>query len=957
MYNCNTSQDTPIVQTRQGMSNTSYGTSNNKRLKKPRRLLFNDFASTKEQNIILFYDNSFNNNTFGDSVKSTNTQPTSNISEFELYVIDKKGNLVSSENSTPCISVAFVTRNRLAVLDYKGDISLKDMKDVTKRKINIPERSINYIFCGGPGRILLRSQEWISMFDIASKKIIKEIQIPTRFPIKFVNWSKGYNKVALLAKFSVMICDKNLNDICTIYENAKVKSGSWNKNGDVFIYTTVTHMKYALPSGDHGIIKTLDEVLYVSHINKNNVTCITRENSTIKNIKIDNTEYIFKKALTEKRFGEVQKLIENGKLKGESIIAYLQKKGFPEVALNFVTDFPTKFELALECGNISDAFECAKNINTKETWNRFGKAALMQGNYRFVTEAYKQTLNFEKLMYLSCLIGNYNTLNKLNDIAKTKDDKSLIFNISMLTNNVNDKITTLEKTNQLPLAYLTAISHGLIDKANEIKDKLNLNNKKELAKLRQNNEDNDDSDDDKDDDEVNIILPDNLPNNPSQLIPPNPIFGPFEANEQMNYDWPKLEIPDSRELFHDSKNEIENNNENNNDRNNNNDNILYDTDDDNDNNKNKSTNNAIMIDDDDDDGSWLSDDAADEKDANNNNNNNIDEFESKSNLKDKFFMLPASGSSPSKKWSESSANISDMIASGLFDIAQGKLHRQFGIVNFKPLKTYFMNIYTSSHSYLNLMPNCSDISVGLRKNPDKKNEYLPHISLSIQHLNDYLKNGLELTTQGNFEEAIIQFRKILHIIPLIDIINNDELKEIKQLISTSSEYINALRCKLLANKEKDNKNDKGQRFFELLCYFTHYKIQDGHLFGALYTAMKQGYKTGNFKTTQFICQRLLELAVSGSISSSDNSQKYIKQAQKVLQKCQQKGNDSMNLEYKANNFNTLCGISFKPISINESYVKSPYCQTIFKKEYNAQLSPVCQLVKIGSNADGVIITK
>eukprot|EP00490_Sorites_sp_Unknown_P006307 CAMPEP_0114655956 /NCGR_PEP_ID=MMETSP0191-20121206/11644_1 /TAXON_ID=126664 /ORGANISM="Sorites sp." /LENGTH=87 /DNA_ID=CAMNT_0001872253 /DNA_START=2954 /DNA_END=3218 /DNA_ORIENTATION=- len=80
-----------------------------------------------------------------------------------------------------------------------------------------------------------------------------------------------------------------------------------------------------------------------------------------------------------------------------------------------------------------------------------------------------------------------------------------------------------------------------------------------------------------------------------------------------------------------------------------------------------------MIDDDDDDGSWLSDDAADEKDNNNNNNNNnIDEFESKSNLKDKFFMLPASGSSPSKKWSESSANISDMIASGLFDIAQGK---------------------------------------------------------------------------------------------------------------------------------------------------------------------------------------------------------------------------------------------------------------------------------------------
>ena len=55
-------------------------------------------------------------------------------------------------------------------------------------------------------------------------------------------------------------------------------------------------------------------------------TIMTRENQ-VTETKIDNAEYVFKKALT------VQRLIEEGKLRGESIISHLQSKVFPEVAL------------------------------------------------------------------------------------------------------------------------------------------------------------------------------------------------------------------------------------------------------------------------------------------------------------------------------------------------------------------------------------------------------------------------------------------------------------------------------------------------------------------------------------------------------------------------------------------------------------------------------------------------
>lgn len=53
-----------------------------------------------------------------------------------------------------------------------------------------------------------------------------------------------------------------------------------------------------------------------------------------------------------RRYDEVRRIVKSGKLVGQSIIGYLQEKGFPEVALHFVKDERTRFTIALQCGNI-----------------------------------------------------------------------------------------------------------------------------------------------------------------------------------------------------------------------------------------------------------------------------------------------------------------------------------------------------------------------------------------------------------------------------------------------------------------------------------------------------------------------------------------------------------------------------------------------------------------------------
>ena len=67
-----------------------------------------------------------------------------------------------------------------------------------------------------------------------------------------------------------------LEQVCSVHETLKVKSGSWDAAG-IFYYTTLHHIKYLLPNGDSGIVRTLDVPLYLAAIRNSTFYCIDRE--------------------------------------------------------------------------------------------------------------------------------------------------------------------------------------------------------------------------------------------------------------------------------------------------------------------------------------------------------------------------------------------------------------------------------------------------------------------------------------------------------------------------------------------------------------------------------------------------------------------------------------------------------------------------------------------------------
>ena len=107
-----------------------------------------------------------------------------------------------------------------------------------------------------------------------------------------------------------------------------MKSGAWDENG-VFVYSTLSHVKYCLPNGDSGIIHSLANPLYIVRVHRQIVYCMDREHKVHKQ-RLNCSEYLFKLALHKRNFNDVKLWITNGRLCGNAVIGYLKQKGFPE---------------------------------------------------------------------------------------------------------------------------------------------------------------------------------------------------------------------------------------------------------------------------------------------------------------------------------------------------------------------------------------------------------------------------------------------------------------------------------------------------------------------------------------------------------------------------------------------------------------------------------------------------
>lgn len=169
--------------------------------------------------------------------------------------------------------------------------------------------------------------------------------------------------------------------------------------------------------------------------------CLDR-NAKPRILDIDPTEYRFKLAVIK---GDSEAMPDISRLMGQSIISYLQKKGYPEISLHFVRDPQTSFELALECGNLDVATEKAKELGRPQLWSRLGAEALAHGNHQTVEMTYQRQRDFDKLSFLYLCTGDQEKLARMSKIAVHRGDFTSRFQNSIYRGDVEDRIELLKE--------------------------------------------------------------------------------------------------------------------------------------------------------------------------------------------------------------------------------------------------------------------------------------------------------------------------------------------------------------------------------------------------------------------------------------------------------------------------------------------------------------------------------
>lgn len=359
-------------------------------------------------------------------------------------------------------SAVFISGDTFAVFSQSSQrIDFKDMNNSTTGTMTPPPGTTD-IYPTGDGNVLLLTPTTVVLYDVKGQKQIAELSATG---VKYVVPSDD-GHMALLSKHNVTIATKTLEHVSTLHETIRIKSACWDDSG-VLLYSTLNHIKYSLLNGDTGIVRTLDQTVYLVRVKGKSVYCLDRTAQPVV-LEIEPTDYRFKLALVKRNYDEMLQIIKTSSLVGQSIISYLQKKGYPEIALQFVQDPQTRFELALECGNIDVAIEMAKQLDRPTLWNRLGVEALAHGNHQTVEMTYQKQRNFDKLSFLYLATGDQEKLNRMAKIAEHRGDFTSRFQNSLYLGDVENRIEMFKELGQAPLAYLTAKSHGHDDEAEAI---------------------------------------------------------------------------------------------------------------------------------------------------------------------------------------------------------------------------------------------------------------------------------------------------------------------------------------------------------------------------------------------------------------------------------------------------------------------------------------------------------
>lgn len=813
------------------------------------------------------------------------------------------------------LAAVFVGRNRFATLEKGREIIVRDLRNQITKRVPISVPGADWLFSAGSGYVLVRSDEKIVLMDLQQRKTISEIAAHAKYAV----WSEDNKRVALLGKHVIVLCTSKLDHLATVHETIRVKSAAWDDSG-VLLYTTLNHLKYCLPNGDSGIVSTLPQPIYLTRVRGPAVCYLDREgNPGI--LPIDPTEYAFKLLLLRKRYDDVKRMISQNRLRGQSIIAYLQKKGFPEVALHFVKDEKTRLALALDSGTIDVALEAAEVIGEPEAFRRLAAEALRQGNLEIFELCLQRTKDLDRLALLYVITGNFEKLAKVGKIAEARGNLAARFQIAMYLGDVEGRISVLKDCGQTALAKVTAKSHGLTEELEE------------MGGL----------------DESEVSMGDE-PSGSVLMMPPTPVGtdemiwphlpvarGLFsrDPGAEGDFEEPTGDYYEDAAAFEASERDA-----------------AWDDE--------RQATSAVPVDPfavglgGDESGAVNGDDAwggdfdiddggvgeggfGAAEDA----NEFDDDFGASRPRTDgnEYYVPPTAGPGAAARWAKSSSLAGEYAAAGAFEDAMKVLEKEIGAASFSKMKDAFMGVYGGCRSVIDGSPSMPLTTVYIAR-PSALEHAAMAVTLPL--LRERFRAGQQRFQAAKFGDAMKMFSSVLSSIPLLVVSSSREAEDAKTALGMCREYLIGLHLEGAGRMAKAEGNSARQ--VEAAGLFTKCGMAPIHVQLALRAAMKQSFDTQNLVHAAGFARRLLELSPAPQLAQK---------ARQVMQVCDRNMTNKDEIEFDDRREIVINCSNMTALHSGDAREECGYCKANYGPESASSICTICGIGKVGAECTGL----
>ena len=295
------------------------------------------------------------------------------------------------------------------------------------------------------------------------------------------------------------------------------------------------------------------------------------------------------------------------------------------------------------------------------------------------------------------------------------------------------------------------------------------------------------------------------------------------------------------------------------------------------------------------------------------------------------------------------------VALGNFKLALNYLRSQIGVrENYESLRPIIKDIYLSSYSQFKIMPYLPPIEFNLRQQNSKVlGKLIPQNGVTMLKLKNMLNDGYVCISNFEMQEGMKIFRDILKYVIFFVATNEEEEKEIKNIISICAEYIYLTKLSLLADEVKDKDKDK-VKYCELYCLMSLCKLEsDEHKF-LIYKKAKYCCKNiKNFITALFFIKKMSQF--ENTLGSSFKKEfTKIKEEIDLFQKI---GTNKQQINFDTNE-NLPCIKNFysatelKRVGVNEKILTCPLCGSVEFISYKGKVCNTCNLSTLGEEVIG-----